>query len=477
MASKANIAKSRAEKGKATSATPAIAHEIIPGKYNDHEWNFMVDRDDADEYVLDIVEDVCSSALDIIYQNYIEKQLVPYTVSQAKDAILQIVEWQFLSRDEGEQEVETIPGWMQDEEPEPASTDCWAQGSVPKQKVTPRTPAIMEEDEEPAPLVDTAQIQVEDEKPAMPDTENQAEEEGGTSVAMEESHQLEEEYDKQESEEVQPENKQEQMKKEKRRQYKPHLGRLGSPGVAKMTQSLDETEMMMLRNDQPELPATTPDPSLMKMPASCHSMLKLQSGRPPGNRDIVFDEHGNVVSVTKLDPEKLPTYKVKTGFSVIDPAVEAAQARLEAMRTGRYVAGRLPKPPTSSRPGAIRRSTLSLRANTVGTTASKMIATSKESKPYDVVPLPAPMIEAMDVAPGVVVREGDRVKKGPRQHTKKMDAMFNALQQGLRPIQSRAGRPTLLVTELLEHQTPLVRPLIGNSPIPPISQYTPPIGS
>ncbi len=52
----------------------------------------MVDHDDGDEFIQDIVEEVCSSALDIIYQNYLQKQLIPYTVLQAKDALLQIIE-------------------------------------------------------------------------------------------------------------------------------------------------------------------------------------------------------------------------------------------------------------------------------------------------------------------------------------------------------------------------------------------------
>ena len=52
----------------------------------------MLDHDDEDDFVSDIVEEVCSSAVDIIYQKYLERQLVPYIVLQAKDAILQITE-------------------------------------------------------------------------------------------------------------------------------------------------------------------------------------------------------------------------------------------------------------------------------------------------------------------------------------------------------------------------------------------------
>lgn len=52
----------------------------------------MLDHDDGEDLVTDIVGALCSSALDIIYAKYLERQLVPYIVLQAKDAILQIVE-------------------------------------------------------------------------------------------------------------------------------------------------------------------------------------------------------------------------------------------------------------------------------------------------------------------------------------------------------------------------------------------------
>ena len=75
----------------------------------------MVDHDDNDDFITDIIGDVCSSALDIIHKNYIDKQLIPFTVCQAKDAIVQIIEWQFLTRDSGEGNVSVDPGWCEDE--------------------------------------------------------------------------------------------------------------------------------------------------------------------------------------------------------------------------------------------------------------------------------------------------------------------------------------------------------------------------
>ena len=54
--------------------------------------SLMVDRDEGDDFIEDIVGEVCSSAMKIIYDNYIQKQLLPYTVSQARDALIQIIE-------------------------------------------------------------------------------------------------------------------------------------------------------------------------------------------------------------------------------------------------------------------------------------------------------------------------------------------------------------------------------------------------
>lgn len=494
--SRANVAKSRTDKASAkAAAAPTIAHEIVAGKFDDKDWNVMTDHDEGDDFIIDIIEDVCSSAMDTIFQNYIQKQLVPYTVLQAKDAILQIIEWQFLQRDEGESNITEDPGWVEDEEPEPAVTDCWAQGSVPAQKLPTRTPepVIMEEPEEEAQeeakadkehsfivlgglnedeekvyleegeagleryraekeeAAAAATLTVEDVAGGSPRGESIPEDELSTGTAP--SHK---DLDK-------PVQK-------KKKKFRPHKGPLKSAGLKNMTESLDSTEMAMLMSEYQIPPQQSPDPLMMAMPTSCHSLLKLQAGRPPGNRDVAYDEQGNVVAVSRIDPSKLPTHSVRTKFLVVDPEVEAAQARLEAMRTGRHVqkanSSLVPRPPISPRQQ--------------GTSRSRGKGTGGASHQYGrandgVTPLPPPLIEAMELAPGVVVKEGDRVKRGPRQQSRKADLIAQAADRGLRPIKITATGPTISVQQLLEHATPIVRPLVDNTPVPPIR--TPPATS
>jgi len=52
----------------------------------------MLDRDDGDDFVAELIDELLENVDKLIYTNNIESQLIPYTVSQAKDAILQIIE-------------------------------------------------------------------------------------------------------------------------------------------------------------------------------------------------------------------------------------------------------------------------------------------------------------------------------------------------------------------------------------------------
>ncbi|XP_067671114.1 uncharacterized protein C2orf81 homolog isoform X1 [Haliotis asinina] len=463
--SRAAVSKSRADKGKPPAAqTPVITHEIVPGKFNDHDWNIMLDKDGTEDFILDIVDEVVDSTMDMIYKSYIEKQLLPFTISQAKDAILQIIDWQFLARDGGEVNPEGDPTWLQDEEPDPATTDCWAQGSVPRTYLPPPTPVIVEETQEhlEEELVqadpEEAKVQIVDpeEDPELPDKvsepdENQADERTETEVGTVE--------------------KDEKVEKKKKFKFKRYRGPIKSAGVSKITESLEETEMKLYMDEIAGSLPSEDRTSGMLMPASCHSILRsntdatsaqVQAGRPPGNKDVVYDDMGNVIAVVKLDPEKLPNHRVRIKYQVVDPATEAAQARLEAMRHGKYSGG--PQVPT------IRRIKSRIKGSTDAASISK--SSSKTSQQPTIAPLPPPLIEAMEVAAGVTVKEGGRVKKGPNRYVRKSDVMEEH-QKTLRPVASRIPAQALDVTDLLDRTTPVLRPIRESPPLPPIVPHPP----
>ena len=52
----------------------------------------MLELDDGEDFVGELIDEALNETLDIIYKKYIDKQLLPYTVSQAKEAILTIID-------------------------------------------------------------------------------------------------------------------------------------------------------------------------------------------------------------------------------------------------------------------------------------------------------------------------------------------------------------------------------------------------
>lgn len=444
------VTKSRADKGNKppASQTPVVSHEIVPGKFNDHDWNMMISRDASEDFIEDIVDSLISVTLKRCFELYVAKELVPFTVSQAKDDIMTIIELQFLSRDEGEMNPESDSGWLQDEEPDPAETDCWAQGSVPKTYIPSFVPhpVIAEEEKEETEVLVEYTEQVTEEKDVVDDEEPELEDQ--VSVC-EDTGKVEAERLAKEEEEAKAKTEAENSKKKK---FKRYTGRMRSPGIM-VTESLEQTEMTLLTQ---EIMASMPPPQtlrtgLVTMPASCHSILKVQAGRPPGNKDVEYDDYGNVVAVIRLKPERLPSHRVKVSYQVVDPAVEAAKARLDAMKTGRYVA---PKPKQK----APKKNDKSESTNVAETSSNWL----KEKTP-----LPPPMIETVEVAPGVTVKEGGRVKQGPSRYIRRID-LLNSSQKGLKPVSTQQSTPRLDVSDILDRHTPILRPIHDTTPLPPI---------
>ena len=52
----------------------------------------MVERDSSDEFIMDIMDELMEVTMTTIHKKYIERQLLPFTITQARDAIIEIIE-------------------------------------------------------------------------------------------------------------------------------------------------------------------------------------------------------------------------------------------------------------------------------------------------------------------------------------------------------------------------------------------------
>ncbi|XP_036786510.2 uncharacterized protein C2orf81 homolog isoform X1 [Manis pentadactyla] len=124
------VTRSKAEKARPPTV-PVQQVDIVPGRLTEAEWMALTAVEEGEDVVGDILTDLLARVMDSAFKVYLTQQCIPFTVSQAREAMLQITEWRFLARDEGESSVAEDPTWGEDEEPSACATDSWAQGSVP----------------------------------------------------------------------------------------------------------------------------------------------------------------------------------------------------------------------------------------------------------------------------------------------------------------------------------------------------------
>ncbi|KAJ3170702.1 hypothetical protein HDU88_008605 [Geranomyces variabilis] len=92
----------------------------------------IVAAEETEIFILSLVEHVVVKSQDVLFEKHIESQVLPYAVQFAKGALDEMVEWEFFRQDEGIIDAET---WEPDEEPEPAACDSWSPGMIPIRKV------------------------------------------------------------------------------------------------------------------------------------------------------------------------------------------------------------------------------------------------------------------------------------------------------------------------------------------------------
>ncbi|XP_064350462.1 uncharacterized protein C2orf81 homolog [Camelus dromedarius] len=103
----------------------------VPGELTEVEVAKLRAREEGEEVVGDIVEELMDQVMDAACKSYLERQCIPYAVNRARETILQMVQMRFVPRDEGEPHLAEDPTWAEDEEPSPCPIDTWARGAVP----------------------------------------------------------------------------------------------------------------------------------------------------------------------------------------------------------------------------------------------------------------------------------------------------------------------------------------------------------
>ncbi|XP_061408941.1 uncharacterized protein C2orf81 homolog [Lethenteron reissneri] len=335
--SRSGTTRSRTEKGRSTAVPPPVApapvvvsNDIIAGRLTEAEWLTMLDLEDGEMYVRDLLEELLECTMEECHKIYIQRQLIPFTVSQAKEALLNVIECRFLARDEGQLSVECDPSWQEDLEPQPCSIDTWAQGSVP---ITDSAPSGLTSRTAPEPELFPKEPEVDLEEEQVDSVQIDSPKEADQLkliMALEDTIASAQTFENQVVVRTpSPPIKKLEKPKRSKVKFKPHIGPLNTNSFIDLTKSLQETEKELAQKElkskilhnqsQPQ-----PMPKHMALlPATFQNLLKIQAGRVQTGENNggslqfsnsaafgEFDEYGRLVAVSKIDPAHIPSRRV-----------------------------------------------------------------------------------------------------------------------------------------------------------------------
>ncbi|KAL2916266.1 hypothetical protein HK105_204022 [Polyrhizophydium stewartii] len=125
------------------------------------DWLQLVDQEEGELLVLSLIEEIIERSQHVLFEKYIDVQVLPYAVGFARETLLSLLKYKFFRRDPGNIDPDL---WEADEgtsqtsrdcwryaltwQPEPAVIDSWARGAVPTRAIAPN--AMRTEQRKPA---------------------------------------------------------------------------------------------------------------------------------------------------------------------------------------------------------------------------------------------------------------------------------------------------------------------------------------
>nr|XP_023966710.2 uncharacterized protein C2orf81 homolog isoform X1 [Chrysemys picta bellii] len=531
------LSKSRAEKSRPPTV-PIPQVDIVPGRLSESEWISLVTMEEGEDGVGDILEGMINQVMDECYKVYLARQCIPFTISQARDAILQIAEWRFLARDEGEATVEEDATWQEEEEPVACVTDSWAQGSVPVMRTSltlfpkerepfrqvpcakdplslgtqpmqgcvtgspwvatwnwgtteplthqpglPLTLCCCDEVQNPPAFTQVSLDKLPEETLSHEETRSYT---GSPEVpASPPSEQPSQEKGVKSAKSSRPQNLRPQPapppSPKTRKAYRPPRGLLRSASLKSTARPLQEPEKELLRQ---QLAQTVPEESPLEdlgslhqlLPTSCSNLLKIQMGRPPTIRGVTYDEFGTVIAMPRLDPARLPKCWIKPQVEVLDPDVEAKRQEVLQTVSGRGQRSTKSHSRAAQGPGVGELISAQLLEDTGPTLSGRLAqavcprhadkraqhlpSTGRSLEPSSHVSWkPSNLLDSIELAPGVAIRDSSSVKRGPHPGALCEEGGEGVFQRKLRPIRPRVPLPAVAVGQLIRDHTPQVRPM------------------
>uniref|UniRef100_A0A8B9UB36 Uncharacterized protein n=1 Tax=Anas zonorhyncha TaxID=75864 RepID=A0A8B9UB36_9AVES len=435
MASRERAAASRlrGDKSRPSTAT-AGPTDIVPGRLSEAQWLALLAAEEGDGDVGDVLAELLGRVLEECFQLYLARQRVPFTVSQARDAVLQVAEWRFQARDEGDTELEG-GAWQEDEEPQPCAIDAWAQGSVP----------VLQEHPSPCPgdrevsSTDTVLAEAECASSAprgVPAPSHAPLPQDGALTAPQTPR----------------------GRSSSSHSPAPRPAPQPAPQPATLRPATARPRRQPRHQPQPLPGLKSPEPLAQReagstaevsvdgllLPLSCRPLVKIQTGRPPRSKARACGKPGTTLGTSRLDPSRR---WIRPQVEVLDPGEEAKWQPCPPA-TRRH--SREPRSPSVRREGpGSSLPPLGLAAAGGAQLLPPAPGTRQPSSPQP--PELGSLLGAVRLAPGVTIRRGEGERHGlclPAHHEEEEEEEMGEARRDLRPLRPAVPFPTVSVSQV-----------------------------
>lgn len=339
-------------------------NEFIPG-IPDTEWEFLNEIEQRDSFLVDVVDEIVSSSLDIVTEKWVEKYAVVEAVDQVCNILEDTIDIYFLSHDQGSPDFNS--DWAEDEPPKPSIIDSWTNGKVPVVRTPPERPESRMTASTSSSMItiDSTKVlnQVIKENYFLGPSAGPKLIEKTSEIACPNGLQPVGSLSKE---------------KTKLKPFKRYTGRLKSAKLKNLTTPLAKSEEQLLKSQLKDHLTEKADFSSMRgVPKNFSSTLKMIQ---KSNSLVDYDADGNVKKVVTIPPNELPRlHRSKPDIKIDDDQEEHKVAKkLKKKKTTQIDDHRIP-----------------------------------ESKR-----LTGRIIDNIDLQSGVTLREGDIIRTGPKKSTK-----------------------------------------------------------
>lgn len=326
---KPDAKKSKDVKGKTVSAEKqqnTTYLEIVPGKFNENDWNNLLDIDESQEFIWELLDECIENANKIIYTNYLDMQTIPFTINEAKKAILHLIDWQFLDDDVDDDLTEN---WVEDDEPESCMIDSWAQGYVQT--------VVLDSSDFEKDIIEEVDEQKSsgsflEELTQTPYNEMQICE---TSVPFDSSL-LATNEDFKANTPVKVFNSQHRKSMATKKKFSEAISLTQTmPTNNHSVFSFEDKKKLAVTSkiQQVDLETKRMEESIVKAPNAAQSLLKTLLTRPVGQREIELNQFGDIISMTKLDFDKTHAVGLKARFMINDNSKGELENDLNSRRS------------------------------------------------------------------------------------------------------------------------------------------------